>query len=75
MPRHGVRQGPSDEPGYIVLASPWNNRWDVFVLDPANGLVGVTVAISRGEIEAAAVALLRRDPARDRERIRITLVN
>jgi hypothetical protein len=75
MPRRGVRPDLSNEPEYIALASPWNNRWEVFVLDPATGLIGVTQAISRGEIEAAAIELLRRDPARDTERIHVTVLH
>jgi hypothetical protein len=29
---------------YVALASRWDNQWDVFVLDPRQGLIGQTPA-------------------------------
>lgn len=58
------------QPEYTVLARRWSNRWDVFVLDPTEGLIGSTTAATRGEVEHAAriwlgLYLNRPGPAHD----------
>jgi len=49
---------PSRE--FTALASPWDGGWEVFVLDPVEGLIGSTQAGLPGDVETSARTLLSR---------------
>ena len=66
----------SRQPEYTALARRWDGQWEVFVLDPAEGLVGSATAATFAEVEHAARALLgehlnRPGPAHD---VQVTVV-
>ena len=61
---------------YTVLVCHWGDQWDVFVLDPVEGLVGSTTASTYAEVEHVARALVgehlqRPGPAHD---VRVNVV-
>jgi hypothetical protein len=45
---------------YTALARRWDERWEVFVLDSVEGLIGTTTALTSGDVEYAARALVAR---------------
>ena len=61
--------GPRQQ-AYTALAWRWDGQWEVFVLDPGEGLIGSTTAATFGEVEHAARTVLgehlhRPGPAHD----------
>lgn len=48
----------TDGPSVLVLACPWNGRWQVFVLSPVDGLVGSCDARTPAEVERRAREVL-----------------
>ena len=42
------------DPEYAVLATRWDGHWQVFILDPAEGLLGTVDALTRADVENAA---------------------
>jgi hypothetical protein len=43
---------------YVALVSAWDHEWDVYVLDPSAGLVGVTHAVTLRGVRQATRDLL-----------------
>lgn len=44
--------------GYTALVRRWEGRWEVYLLDPDEGLIGSTTALTLGEVEHVARAFL-----------------
>jgi hypothetical protein len=59
---------------YQVLASPWNEQWDVFVLDATDGLIGATVADTSAAITAAALQFLQERPEHRRYQPSLSII-
>jgi hypothetical protein len=59
---------------YVVLVSHWNHQWDVFILDPATGLIGTTTAASLGGVELAARLYLNQQFATEPHRFKLTVI-
>ena len=62
------------DPEYTVLATRWDRHWQLFILDPVEGLRGTVDALTQADIETAAryfLSDLLRRPART---FRITIV-
>ena len=59
---------------YAVLASHWGRHWDVFVLDPVEGLLGSTEAVTLAEVEYAARRFLGQRLRRPPRRFRLTVL-
>jgi len=49
---------PDKDREFVVLVSHWNGAWDVFILDPAHGLIATTSAATLAEVEIAAQGAL-----------------
>ena len=43
---------------YTALVCAWAGGWEVFVLDPSEGLLGRTETVTLGEVETAARGFL-----------------
>lgn len=65
---------PGSDHEYVVLVSHWDDGWDVFVLDPSQGLVGATKASTLAEVDDAAHATLCRWLGRPPRRFKLTVI-
>jgi hypothetical protein len=45
---------PAPDRDFTVLVSHWDGSWDVFVLDPVDGLLGAVQAATPAEVEPVA---------------------
>lgn len=50
----GGMRHPDLDREYVVLVSHWQDGWDVFVLDPLNGLVLAARAAHVGDVDDVA---------------------
>jgi hypothetical protein len=48
----------SRQPEYTALARRWDSQWEVFVLNPVEGLIGLATVATFAEVEYAARMLL-----------------
>jgi hypothetical protein len=63
---------PRPHAAVSVLVSHWDHGWDLFILDPDDGLIGQTHIVDRHDVEYATRVYLREHhPEHAREEIMI----
>lgn len=65
---------PVPDRDFTVLVSHWDGSWDVFVLDPVDGLLGAAQAATPAEVESVARDFLSARFVRPGREFRLVIV-